>query len=57
VAAKDERDPLIVARLLVTGRDCVQQIQKKFNEADKAAWSRIQRDSPNRDSLFSRKDD
>lgn len=57
MAAKDERDPLIVARLLVTGRDCVQQIQKKFNEADKAAWSRIQRDSPNRDSLFSRKDD
>jgi hypothetical protein len=36
-----ETDPLIMARLLVTGRDCVQQIQNKFNEATSAAWSRI----------------
>eukprot|EP00531_Pseudo-nitzschia_arenysensis_P005838 CAMPEP_0116120218 /NCGR_PEP_ID=MMETSP0329-20121206/3062_1 /TAXON_ID=697910 /ORGANISM="Pseudo-nitzschia arenysensis, Strain B593" /LENGTH=89 /DNA_ID=CAMNT_0003613981 /DNA_START=61 /DNA_END=327 /DNA_ORIENTATION=+ len=37
-AAREEKDPLILARLLVTGRDCVQQVQNKFNEADKAAW-------------------
>ena len=47
-AAKDETDPLILARLLVTGRDCVQQVQNKFNEADKAAWDRIDRDSARR---------
>jgi Complex 1 protein (LYR family) len=39
--AKNETDPLIIARLLVTGRDCVQQIQNKFNEATSAAWTRI----------------
>mmetsp|Transcript_3267 Transcript_3267/g.6640 ORF Transcript_3267/g.6640 Transcript_3267/m.6640 type:complete len:111 (-) Transcript_3267:206-538(-) len=43
--AKDEKDPLILARLLVTGRDCVQKVQNKFNEADKAVWDRIDRDS------------
>jgi hypothetical protein len=43
-AARDEKDPLIVARLLVTGRDCVQQVQNKFNEADRAAWARIERE-------------
>jgi hypothetical protein len=47
-AAKEETDPLILARLLVTGRDCVQQVQNKFNEADKAAWDRIDRDSERR---------
>lgn len=47
-AAKDETDPLVLARLLVTGRDCVQQVQNKFNEADKAAWNRIDRDSSRR---------
>jgi hypothetical protein len=47
-ASKDETDPLIIARMLVTGRDCVQQIQQKFNEADRAAWERIERDSRNR---------
>ena len=50
LSAKEERDPLIIARLLVTGRDCVQNIQKKFNDADRAARSRIERDSQNRDS-------
>lgn len=43
-ASKEETDPLIIARMLVTGRDCVQQIQQKFNEADRAAWSRIEKD-------------
>lgn len=43
--AKEEHDPLILARLLVTGRDCVQQVQNRFNQADRAAWDRIQRDS------------
>ena len=44
-AAKEEKDPLILARLLVTGRDCVQQVQNRFNEANHAAWNRIERDS------------
>lgn len=48
VAAKDEIDPLVLARLLVTGRDCVQQVQNRFNEADKAAWNRIDRDTSRR---------
>ena len=48
-AARFERDPLIVARLLVTGRDCVQQIQTKFNNADKAAMERIKRDTARRE--------
>ena len=44
-AAKQEKDPLVLARLLVTGRDCVQQVQQRFNEANQAARERIQRDS------------
>lgn len=44
-ASREEKDPLILARLLVTGRDCVQQIQQKFNDADRACWERIRRDS------------
>uniref|UniRef100_A0A7S2A1J3 Complex 1 LYR protein domain-containing protein n=1 Tax=Trieres chinensis TaxID=1514140 RepID=A0A7S2A1J3_TRICV len=43
--AREERDPLIIARMLVVGRDCVTQIQQKFNAADQAAWERIRRDS------------
>ena len=43
--SKEEKDPLILARLLVTGRDCVQKIQLKFNQADKAAMDRIRRDT------------
>lgn len=43
-ASKEEKDPLIIARMLVTGRDCVQQVQNRFNEADKAAWARIERE-------------
>lgn len=44
-ASREETDPLILARLLVTGRDCVKQIQQKFNAADKACWDRIKNDS------------
>lgn len=46
--ARNEQDPLIIARMLVTGRDCVQQIQNKFNDATQAAWKRIQNDSSRR---------
>ena len=47
-ASKEENDPLIIARMLVTGRDCIQEVQKRFNEADRAAWARIERDSERR---------
>eukprot|EP00526_Cylindrotheca_closterium_P021099 CAMPEP_0113646290 /NCGR_PEP_ID=MMETSP0017_2-20120614/24444_1 /TAXON_ID=2856 /ORGANISM="Cylindrotheca closterium" /LENGTH=107 /DNA_ID=CAMNT_0000558161 /DNA_START=39 /DNA_END=362 /DNA_ORIENTATION=- /assembly_acc=CAM_ASM_000147 len=47
-AAREETDPLILARLLVTGRDCVQQIQQRFNAADQACWDRIKKDSDTR---------
>ena len=43
-ASRQEKDPLILARLLVTGRDCVQQVQQKFNDANQAAWKRIDND-------------
>jgi len=46
--ARNETDPLIIARLLVTGRDCVHQIQNRFNAATTAAWERIERDSSRR---------
>ena len=49
-ASREESDPLILARLLVTGRDCVQQIQHKFNNVDRACWDRIKRDSNGRGS-------
>ena len=39
-ASKQERDPLVLARMLVTGRECVQEIQRKFNEADRKCWER-----------------
>jgi Complex 1 protein (LYR family) len=45
--SKEETDPLIIARMLVTGRDCVQQIQNKFNDATVAAWKRIESDNSN----------
>ena len=46
--ARHEKDPLIIARLLVTGHDCVQQVQNKFNDATQAAWKRISKDSERR---------
>jgi hypothetical protein len=47
-ASKEETDPLILARLLVTGRECVEKIQQRFNEVDKACYDRIKRDSDKR---------
>jgi hypothetical protein len=47
-AARNENDPLIIARLLVQGNDCIQQIQNKFNEANQKAWERIQKDTTRR---------
>lgn len=46
--ARNEKDPIIIARLLVTGQDCVQQIQQRFNDATQAAWKRIEKDSERR---------
>lgn len=42
--SKEETDPLVIARMLVTGRDCVEQIKQKFNEADRKCWERIEND-------------
>jgi hypothetical protein len=42
--SRRETDPLITARMLVTGRDCLQQVQNKFNAATAAAWKRIEQD-------------
>ena len=47
--SKEEKDPLIIARMLVTGQECVKEIQRKFNVADRKCWERIQSDSRNRD--------
>ena len=46
--ARQEQDPLIVARLIVTGRDCLHQVQERFNAATQAAWERIDKDSHKR---------
>ena len=43
-ASRNETDPLIITRMLVTGRDCLQQVQNKFNDATAAAWKRIETD-------------
>jgi Complex 1 protein (LYR family) len=43
--SRKETDPLIIARMIVAGRDCLQQVQNKFNEATKAAWKRIEKDN------------
>mmetsp|Transcript_7543 Transcript_7543/g.10226 ORF Transcript_7543/g.10226 Transcript_7543/m.10226 type:complete len:131 (-) Transcript_7543:166-558(-) len=48
-ASKEEKDPLILARLLVTGRQAVMEIQRRFEEADRKCWERIERDSNTRD--------
>ena len=48
-ASKMEKDPLIIARMLVTGRECVAEVQRKFNEADQKCMERIKQDSMNRD--------
>ena len=43
--SRTETDPLIIARMLVAGRDCLQQIQNKFNAATATAWKRIEKDN------------
>lgn len=43
--SRNETDPLIAARMLIAGRDCLQQVQNKFNEATAVAWKRIDRDN------------
>lgn len=43
--SQQETDPLIVARMLVAGRDGLQQIQNRFNAATTAAWKRIDKDT------------
>ncbi|KAL9186203.1 hypothetical protein ACHAXT_005441 [Thalassiosira profunda] len=48
-ASREEKDPLIIARLLVTGRECVEEVRRRFNDADRKCWERIQRDSSHRD--------
>jgi len=40
-AASVERDPLIVARLLVVGRDCLNQTNEKFAEAAQKMMDKI----------------
>ena len=47
-SSREEKDPLLIARMLVTGRECVREVQMKFNEADRKCWERIQQDSLNR---------
>jgi len=33
----------------VTGQECVREVRRKFNDADRKCWERIQQDSRNRD--------
>jgi hypothetical protein len=47
--SRNENDPLIVARMIVTGRECVMEVRRKFNEADRRCMERIQRESANKD--------
>ncbi len=47
-ASREETDPLILARMMITGRDCLQQVQQKFNDATLAAWKRIEQDTTRR---------
>ena len=55
--SRRETDPLIIARMIVAGRDCVQQVQNKFNEAIRAAWARIDNDNARTTDGCPRKDD
>ena len=47
-SSREEKDPLLIARMIVTGRECVREVQMKFNEADRKCWERIQQDSIDR---------
>mmetsp|Transcript_11759 Transcript_11759/g.14626 ORF Transcript_11759/g.14626 Transcript_11759/m.14626 type:complete len:107 (+) Transcript_11759:47-367(+) len=46
--SKTEKDPLMIAKMLVTGWDCVDKISLRFEEVDREAWKRIERDSSRR---------
>ena len=46
--SRSETDPLVIARMLVVGRQSVQEIQRKFSQADKALEDRIVRDTSRR---------
>ena len=39
--ARNEKDPLIVARLIVVGRQCVQDTKNKFNEMEAKIKERV----------------
>eukprot|EP00512_Aurantiochytrium_limacinum_P001992 CAMPEP_0171484662 /NCGR_PEP_ID=MMETSP0958-20121227/124_1 /TAXON_ID=87120 /ORGANISM="Aurantiochytrium limacinum, Strain ATCCMYA-1381" /LENGTH=97 /DNA_ID=CAMNT_0012017385 /DNA_START=195 /DNA_END=488 /DNA_ORIENTATION=- len=40
--ARYEKDPIIVARMLVVGRQCVEDMKRKFNETEDAIRKRIE---------------
>lgn len=44
-ASRQENDPLVITRMIITGRDCLQQVQNRFNDATQAAWKRIETDN------------
>ncbi|GBG25650.1 WD repeat-containing protein pop2 [Hondaea fermentalgiana] len=41
--ARNETDPIIIARMLVVGRQCVEDMKRKFNETEDAIRKRIDR--------------
>ena len=47
--ARHEHDPLIIARMLVVGRDCVVKTQHKFDAASRSIREKIEQ-SRNRGS-------
>jgi hypothetical protein len=51
-ASREEKDLLVISRMIVTGRDCLQQVQNRFNDATQAAWKRIETDSSRQASRF-----
>ena len=46
-ACRTESDPLLIARMIVTGRGCVEEVRRKFNDADQECMKRIRRESTN----------
>jgi hypothetical protein len=44
-ACRMENDPLLIARMIVTGRGCVEEVRRKFNDADRECMERIRRES------------
>ena len=41
--ARHETDPVIIARLLVVGHDCIIQTQEKFNEMEQGIVGEVER--------------